>query len=133
MKPLKAKQLLPKVAEECDLPLDQVKLITEVYYRKVRGSLTGMKHIRVHLDNLGDFVIKYWLYDKYINKYTKILASKWYVNKTGPIVDGMREKLVKLNNSKAQYEGEQQRKAFIKLHKKATYDLERKNQESLEE
>ena len=71
MRPKKAKELIPKVAVELNIPEQLVKDITDFYWQEIRKSLSGLKHNRVHLTNLGDFTIKHWKLDDKIEMLEK--------------------------------------------------------------
>lgn len=119
MRPKKAKDFIPDVASELAMPEDLVQEVVMYYWEEVRKSLSSLKHQRVHLTNLGDFVIKHWKIDEKI-EYLK----KWEENNK---LKGLQEitkrfkvaeTLYDLNNIKGLISTENQRKDFIKLHKK---------------
>ena len=71
MRPKKAKELIPKVAVELDIPEQLVKDVTDFYWQEIRKSLSSLKHSRIHITNLGDFTIKHWKLDDKIDKLEK--------------------------------------------------------------
>ena len=134
MQPLKAKSLLPNVASELDLSEDLVKDVTSYYWQEVRKSLSSLKHQRIHLTNLGDFTIKHWKIDEKID-----MLEKWEENNRLKGLQEMTarfktaETLFDLKTIKQSLEEENQRKAFIKLHKKTTtHEPKRKHNKNLE-
>lgn len=135
MYPVKAKSLLPEIANELNLAEDLIKDVTSYYWEEVRKSLSKLKHQRVHITNLGDFVIKDWK----LNDKIKDL-EKW---EEGNKLQGMQEitarfktaeTLFDLKNLQTLIGEEKQRAAFIKLHKKTTttHEPKRKHNKNLE-
>lgn len=134
MHPIKAKALIPEVASDLNLPEDLVKEVTSYYWEEVRKSLSTLTHQRVHLTNLGDFVIKHWKLEEKIDS-----LEKWEESNR---LKGMQEitarfktaeNLFNLKNIKTLMEQEAQRSTFIKLHKKTTHnEPKRKHNKDLE-
>ena len=118
LNPKKAKTFIPQIAEELSQPVSLIEDLVIFYWQEIRKSLSGLKHNRVHVSNLGDFTIKHWKIDEKI----KIL-EQWEENNK---LKGMQEltarfktaeTLYDLKNLKKIIEEEDQRKEFIKLHK----------------
>lgn len=119
MRPKKAKDFIPDVALDLGIPDDLVKEVVNYYWEEVRRSLSSLKHQRVHITNLGDFTIKHWKIDEKMES-----LKKWEENNK---LKGLQEitkrfkvaeTLYDLNNIKGLISEENQRKEFIKLHKK---------------
>lgn len=119
MRPKKAKDFIPSVAEELHFSEDIVKDVVDYYWREVRKNLSMLSSGRIHLTNLGDFVIKHWKIDEKIEG-----LEKWEENNK---LKGMQEltarfktaeTLYNLKNLRKIVEEENQRKEFITLHKK---------------
>lgn len=64
MRPIKAKDLIVSTALKNNLPVDVVTEIIAVYWKDVRTALSTLSSPRVHVNNLGDFVVKHWLIEK---------------------------------------------------------------------
>ena len=131
MNPKKAKEFIPQVAKELNLQDSLVEDVINYYWQEVRKSLSGLKHNRIHVTNLGDFVTKHWKIDDRIER-----LEKWEENNK---LRGMQEltarfktaeTLYDLKNIKIIVEEEKQRKDFIKLHKD---ESKRKHNKDLEE
>ena len=133
MRPKKAKELIPKVAVELDIPEQLVKDVTDFYWQEIRKSLSGLKHSRVHLTNLGDFTIKHWKLDDKIDKLEKF-KDNFRQKGLQEIVTRFRtdETLFDLKAIKALMDEEKQRKDFIKLHKTKTDESKREHNTNLE-
>lgn len=119
MRPKKAKELIPKVASKLDLPEDLVASVTAYYWQEVRRSLSGLVSPRIHLTNLGDFVIKHWKIDEKImalEKFEENNKQKGLQQMTARFKTA--EKLFDMRNVKQVIEQEEQRAEFIKTHKK---------------
>ena len=118
MRPRKAKEMIPEVATKLALQKDLVEAVIDYYWQEVRKSLSGLKHQRIHLTNLGDFTIKHWNIDEKIKK-----LEQWEENNKQKGLQQITarfktaEGLYDLNNIKKIIEEEDQRKEFIKLHK----------------
>jgi len=133
LRPRKAKEFIPKTAEKVGLPENLVEDVIDFYWQEVRKNLSGLKHQRVHITNLGDFVIKHWKIDGKIEGF-----EKWEeTNKQ----KGMQqiaarfktaESLFDLKAIKKIIEEEGQRKDFIKLHKKSSNVTKEKHNPDLE-
>ena len=133
MKPTKAKTFIKNVAEEQQLSEELVSSIITYYWQEVRKSLSGLKHSRVHITNLGDFVIKHWKLDEKIAKLERFEES----NKQKGLQQMTArfktvETLFDLKALKAIMEEEKQRAEFIKLYKKTTDVSKRESNQDLE-
>jgi nucleoid DNA-binding protein len=133
LRPKKAKQLLPEVAEKVDLSEQAVKDIIDFYWQEVRKSLSSLKHSRVHITNLGDFTIKHWKLDDRIAMIEKF-KENFKQKGLQEIVTRFRtdETLFDLKAIKKMMEEEQQRKDFIKLHKTQSHEPTREHNKDLE-
>ena len=119
MKPLKAKDFIPEVAESTDLPKDLVKDVVDYYWQEVRRSLSSIKHQRIHLTNLGDFTVKHWKLDEKIKKVESFETSNKL--KGLQLINARfktAETLYDLKAVKKLMEEENQRAEFVRLHKK---------------
>jgi nucleoid DNA-binding protein len=133
LKPKKAKELIPAVAAEVKLPEQVVKDIVYTYWQEIRKSLSGLKHNRVHITNLGDFSVMHWKIDDKI----KMLEQFEENNK----LKGMQqmtarfrtvELVYSLKEIKKQVEQEQQRKEFIKTHKRLANESKGEHNQDME-
>ena len=121
MRPKKAKDFIPEVAEQLSLQSSLVEDVINYYWREIRKNLSGLTHTRIHLTNLGDFVIKHWKVDEKIE-----ILEKWEENNKQKGIQQVQarfknaEKIYDLKNIQKAIEEENQRKDFIKLHKKKT-------------
>ncbi len=134
LRPKKSKELIPTLAEELQVSQTLIEDVTGHYWGVVRESMSRMKHIRVHVANLGDFTCKHWLIDKEIERlenfeeknqqlgFQKISAR--YKN---------AEKIYDLKQLKKIAEEEHQRKEFIKTHKKNRHEPQGESNNHLEE
>lgn len=119
LRPKKAKEFIPGVAKELQLPVDLVEDVILYYWQEIRKSLSTLSHSRVHLTNLGDFVIKDWKIQEKID-----MLEKWEESNKQKGLQQITarfktaETLFDLKALKKLMEEETQRKDFIKLHKK---------------
>jgi hypothetical protein len=118
LRPKKAKDFIPEVAEKLSLSESLVGDLMLFYWQEVRMSLSSLKHQRVHVTNLGDFVVKHWKIDEKIEH-----LEKWEdVNKLKGLQKiterfKIAEKLFDLRSLKTMMEEENQRKELIKQNK----------------
>lgn len=121
MRPKKAKDFIPDVAGQLSLEDSLVEDVIDYYWREIRKNLSGLTHTRIHLTNLGDFVIKHWKVGEKIE-----ILEKWEENNKQKGIQQVQarfknaEKVYDLKNIQKIIEEENQRKDFIKLHKKKT-------------
>jgi nucleoid DNA-binding protein len=134
LRPKKAKELIPNVASDLNVSEQLVKDITNFYWGEIRKSLSGLKHNRVHLTNLGDFTIKHWKLD---DKIQMLETFKENFKQRGlqETVTRFRtdEKLFDLKAIKLKIEEENERKDFIKLHKSQIHESKREHNKDMED
>lgn len=75
MIPQKSKSLYKEVAEELNIPIDLVEDLIEYYYKEIKSNITGLKHLRINVDGLGQFVIKESFVRKMVPRYKKALTN----------------------------------------------------------
>lgn len=133
LRPKKAKEFIPNVATDLSLPVSLVEDIVDYYWQEIRKSLSGLKHQRIHLTNLGDFTIKHWKLD---GKITGLENWEETNKQKGMQQISARfktaETLFDLKSIKKVIEKENQRKDFIKLHKKVANVSKGKSNKNLE-
>lgn len=134
MRPIKAKEFIPKVAKTTAVDEETTAAIVNYYWREVRKSLSTLKHSRVHLTNLGDFVIKHWKLDE---KISKLERFEEYNRQKGLQQMTARFKTVEtlfdLKALKVMINEEKQRADFIKLHKKTSNVTKRECDQDMED
>jgi nucleoid DNA-binding protein len=119
LRPRKAKEFIPQVAEETSIPMGLVEDVINYYWEEVRKSLSSLKHSRIHISNLGDFTIKHWKIDeklKRLETWEETNKQKGLQQITARFKTA--ETLFDLKSIQKIIEEEKQRKDFIKLHKK---------------
>lgn len=122
LRPKKPKTIFDQVADDLKLNQDMVADIGNHFWSVTRESLSRLKHIRVHIENFGDFTIKHWLIDKELAK--KQAAQEMNEQKGEQKANNIyktAEKYYDLLQLKKQYEEEMARKEFIENHKKTAY------------
>lgn len=134
MRPKKAKEFIPAVAKQTDLPEETVTAIVNFYWGEVRKNLSGLKHTRVHLTNLGDFVVKHWKVTEKIamlEQFEENNKQKGLQQMTARFKTA--ENLFDLRNLQAMMGEEKQRAEFIKMHKETTNESKREHNPTVEE
>jgi nucleoid DNA-binding protein len=133
LRPRKAKEFIPEVALQTEVSEEAVSTILSYYWQEVRKSLSGLKHSRVHLTNLGDFVIKHWKVDEKIQmleQFEEKSRLKGLQQMTARFKTA--ENLYDLRSLKQVIEEEKQRAEFIKLHKRAADESKKEHDQDLE-
>lgn len=133
MRPRKAKEFIPEVAQQTEVSEEAVTTILSYYWQEVRKSLSALKHSRIHLTNLGDFVIKHWKVDEKIQmleQFEEKSRLKGLQQMTARFKTA--ENLYDLRTLKQVIEEEKQRAEFIKMHKRAADESKREHNPDLE-
>ena len=133
MNPKKAKDFIPDVASSLGQSEDVVDAVIRFYWQEVRKALSSLKHQRVHITNLGDFIVKHWKIEEKIKR-----LEQWEENNKQKGLQQMTarfktaESLFDLKSLKKIMTEEEQRKDFIKLHKRKKNEPSRKHNKNLE-
>ena len=121
------------MAQKTEVSEDVVSTVLSYYWQEVRKSMSALKHSRIHLTNLGDFVIKHWKVDEKIQKleqFEEKNKQKGLQQMTARFKTA--ETLYDLKNLKKIMEEEKQRADFIKMHKRTTDESKREHNPDLE-
>lgn len=126
MKPKKTKDLLPKLASELQLSEKEIQSVLDVYWDKVRKTLSSLEHNRVFIRGLGTFYIKPWAVERQL-RLNKGIVDKYTAQPTAgslTILNNVYKDNLKLNRL---LEVEQQRKEewTKKKNERRNQDLER--------
>ena len=134
MHPQKAKEYTSEVADVLKISEDAVDAVISFYWQEIRKNLSDLSTPRIHLTNLGDFVVKHWNIDEKI-KTLELFEEKNKQKGMQQMTARFKtaENLFKLKGMKKMVEQETQRKDFIKLHKTKQYELGKKHTDDLEE
>lgn len=133
MRPRKAKEFIPEVAEKAQVSEDTVSTVLSYYWQEVRKSMSALKHSRIHLTNLGDFVIKHWKVDEKIQmleQFEEKNKQKGLQQMTARFKTA--ETLYDLRNLKKIVDEEKQREDFIKMHKRTAHESKREHNPDME-
>lgn len=121
MKGAKARSLIEQVAKEQGVPAERVEAVFKFYWNEVRSHLIEPdRETRIHLENLGDFVVKPWSLKKEIERFEnfiEVCSGRERVHQDA--VDTAKKRLNTLRGVLAVHEEETQRKKFINQHKEA--------------
>ena len=119
MRPRKSKEFIPVIAKKANVSAELAEDVILYYWREIRKSLSGLSHSRIHVTNLGDFVTKYWKVNDKLD-----MLERWEENNK---LKGLQELTARFKTAEVVYqlkevkkimEEENQRKDFIKLHKR---------------
>lgn len=125
MNPIKAKSLLPKVAELTGYTLDQVTKTVDFYYKTLRSQLTEMDDPRVMIEKVGVFFVKERTMRKKEMQYTSMLKHvevKPEGIRKEAIIRNLKEKLEKIWKNLEKLQQQRQKRQFVFLHKKQYKD-----------
>ena len=75
LKSKRAKQLLPKTAEECKVSDELATDVVNFYYTKLRKQIESLKSARIGVPVLGTFIVSKPKLKKSIDKLTRILSD----------------------------------------------------------
>lgn len=123
MKPTKAKELLKDLAQELNQDEDLVRDVVNFYWRDLRKQVSSLKHCRVHVTNLGDFVVKHWKLEQKIQdleRFEEVNRQKGLQQINARFRNA--EVLYDLRNLQALINAEKQRKQFVKLHQSVSHE-----------
>ena len=131
MKPKKVKDLIPELSQKLQLSELEIKSVLDLYWDKVRKTLSSLEHEHVNLPGLGTFGLKSWMVEKKlrINDY---LINKYTENPTASsltILNNLSKDNLKLHNSKKKLEELQTKKQKIK-NERRTQNMEGEGQDS---
>lgn len=125
MKPKKVKDLLPQLSKELQLSEKEIKSVLDVYWDKVRKTLSSLDHNRLYLKGLGTFYVKPWRLDTRL-KINNALVDRYVNNPTASGLHIMNNllkdnlKIEKVKEREKEYDEQRQEKK----HKRRNQDLE---------
>lgn len=106
MKPKKVKDLIPKLAEQLQLSEKDIKAVLDLYWDKVRKTLSSLEYEYVDIPEFGVFGLKPWMVDKKL-RVNEYLINKYTENPTVgslTILNNLSKDNIKLNTSKKKLE-----------------------------
>jgi len=125
LKPKKVKDLLPQLSKELQLSEKEIKSVLDVYWDKVRKTLSSLDHNRLYLKGLGTFYVKPWRLDTRL-KINNALVDRYVSNPTATGLHIMNNllkdnlKIEKVKEREKEYDEQRQEKK----HKRRNQDLE---------
>lgn len=134
MRPKKAKEFIPTTSKKVELDSLLVEDVVLFYWQEIRKNLSSLNHVRIHLSNLGDFTIKHWKLDEKLE-----YLSEWKDKNEQEGKQKMNERykieqnIINLKEVKQLLDEENQRKDFIKLHKRKSNESKEQHIQNLEE
>lgn len=134
MRPRKAKEFIPTTSKKVELDSLLVEDVVLFYWQEIRKNLSSLNHVRIHLSNLGDFTIKHWKLDEKLE-----YLSEWKDKNEQEGKQKMNERykieqnITNLKEVKELLDEENQRKDFIKLHKRKSNESKEQHIQNLEE
>ena len=116
MKPKKTKELIPELAKKLQLSEEEIKSVLDLYWRKVRKTLSSLEYTHVNLKGLGTFYMKPWTVDKRI-KMNDYAIQRYIDNPTNgslTILNNLSKDNLKLKIAKEELEKQSIKKKEIK-------------------
>jgi len=131
LKPKKLKNLLPQLAQELELTEAEIQSVLDIYWDKVRKTLSSLEYNRVFLKGLGTFYIKPWSIDRKL-KINDALITRHTENPTASSLAYINELFkdnVKVNKVKERHLEEEKHREKIR-YERYNKDLEREGEDS---
>ncbi len=125
MKPQKVKNLIPELSQKLQLSELEIKSVLDVYWDKIRKTLSSLDHNRLYLKGLGTFYVKPWRLDTRL-KINNALVDRYVNNPTASGLHIMNNllkdnlKIEKVKEREKEYDAQRQEKK----HKRRNQDLE---------
>ena len=125
MKPQKVKNLIPELSQKLQLSELEIKSVLDVYWDKIRKTLSSLDHNRLYLKGLGTFYVKPWRLDTRL-KINNALVDRYVSNPTATGLHIMNNllkdnlKIEKVKEREKEYDAQRQEKK----HKRRNQDLE---------
>ncbi len=116
MRPKKTKSLIPEVSKKLGIPENEVTSVINVYWGKIRRTLSSLDHNHVYLPGFGTFYVKPWRLDTRL-RIIDNMVSNYIQNPTSRSLDIMNELYkdeIKIKGSKERYNLENIKKLEIK-------------------
>jgi 5-bromo-4-chloroindolyl phosphate hydrolysis protein len=114
MKPVKAKELIQQTALRTGESKEDVEDVVRFFWKTVRRNLTTLTEPTIQIANFGEFRIKEWALDSYIQKTERILERIIENKRSEKIEAEIRNQLILLHNLKRQVEEEKKRELTVK-------------------
>lgn len=73
MNPRKPRSLIKKVAKDCEVSEQLVSDLTHFFWIRVRKDMSSLDYVRVHVQNLGTFMVRTKQLEKSIEKTSQVL------------------------------------------------------------
>jgi nucleoid DNA-binding protein len=125
LKPQKVKNLIPELSQKLQLSELEIKSVLDVYWDKIRKTLSSLDHNRLYLKGLGTFYVKPWRLDTRL-KINNALVDRYVNNPTASGLHIMNNllkdnlKIEKVKEREKEYDAQRQEKK----HKRRNQDLE---------
>ncbi len=131
MKPKKIKDLIPQLSKELQLSKEEIESVLDVYWDKVRKTLSSLDHNRVNLKGLGTFYIKPWSIEKKIKANDNVIERYVESPTTGglTIMNNLLKDNMKLKKAQER-ETESLKKKEEKRYERHNQSLEGEEQDS---
>lgn len=131
MKPQKVKNLIPELAKKFQLSEEEIKSVLDVYWDKVRKTLSSLEYNHINLKGLGSFNVKPWMIDKKI-KMNETVIDRYIQNPTSgglTIINNLSKDNLKLQSALDKVKEDSIRKENIR-HERRNQNLEGEEQDS---
>jgi hypothetical protein len=121
LKSKRAKDLIPKTAEELDKDVELVSDVIGFYYRELRQKMESLEHYRISVPILGTFTLSKKKLERSIKKIEEILA------------DNTPENFARLKKYKITEELRDKQKALLDKIKKDDDEFEQRKKDLAEQ
>ena len=131
MKPKKVKNLIPELAQKLQLSEEEVKSVLDVYWDKVRKTLSSLEYNNINLKGLGSLNVKQWMIEKKL-RMNKCIIDRYIENPTSgglTIINNLSKDNLKLEVAMEKVKEANIKKENIK-HERRNQNLEGEGQDS---
>jgi len=131
LKPKKVKNLIPELAQKLQLSEEEVKSVLDVYWDKVRKTLSSLEYNNINLKGLGSLNVKQWMIEKKL-RMNKCIIDRYIENPTSgglTIINNLSKDNLKLEVAMEKVKEANIKKENIK-HERRNQNLEGEGQDS---
>jgi len=121
MKPSRAKDLIPGVAEELHIPEEVCKIVIDEYWHRVRKTITDSEHAKIYIAKIGTIQVRYNTLLLRIKKYENLIAYYERLDKKTMSSETARKRLAKLYELKNQMDEHYNKKQKNKQTRRILY------------
>lgn len=118
MKPLKFSEVVAETAKRTGQPVEATEALLRLYFKDLRGALTGLSYPSVQVLNLGTFSLKPRTVEKKLSRKRELLERLLLEPvRTQQVRDEVMKEITEIENVLRLISGERERKCLFKKNK----------------